>query len=307
MKIRVVCIGECLIELSGIDLDQGACRIGFAGDTLNTATYLARLLPTEGFAVSYITNLGTDAFSEKMIARMQDEAIGTTLIGRHPDLLPGIYSIERDAAGERSFRYWRSASAARTLFSGHGPNLGDLAAFDVLYLSGVTLAILPDQVRAALVARLAELRSQGKRIVFDTNYRPRLWPDQEAAREAFDAMWRTTTIGLPSFDDEEVLFPGTTIAKDIARIAALGVPEIILKNGAAGPVIRADGTGTSPEYARAESVVDTSGAGDAFNAGYLAARLQGASAVVSSAAGHRLACRVIAHHGAIIEKADMPI
>lgn len=174
----VACIGECMIELSQLDLIGGHSRIAFAGDTLNTAVYLARLRP----GVSYLTNLGRDAFSTRMLAMFADEGIDCGLIGRHDTRLPGLYLIEVDAAGERSFRYWRETSAARTLFSGIGPGLADLARFEVIYLSGITLAILSAEVRAALIRRLAELKAAGHRIVFDSNYRPdfgRTKPPQE--------------------------------------------------------------------------------------------------------------------------------
>ena len=298
----IACIGECMIELSQLDLTQGAARVGFAGDTLNTATYLARL----GSPTAFITNLGRDAFSSHMLDRFQAEGINTALIGLHPTRLPGLYSIETDSAGERSFRYWRDASAARTLFQGIGASLADLARFDVIYLSGITLAILPPDIRAALIQTAAQLRDAGKTIVFDTNYRPRLWPDDATARAAFAAMWQATSLALPSFDDEERLYPGTTPEQVIARIAALGPAEVILKNGGAGPMIGHGGTRTQTSLPRSANVVDTSGAGDSFNAGYLAARLQDASPAQAAVAGHHLATNVIAHHGAVIPRDAMP-
>ena len=300
--MQVACVGECMIELSQLDLDNGQARVGFAGDSLNTAVYLARLRA----GVSYVTNLGKDAFSDRMLAMFAEEGIDCGLIGRHETRLPGIYSIEVDPTGERSFRYWRDNSAARTLFSGVGPELADLGRFEVIYLSGITLAILPDPIRQALIGRLAGLKDAGHRIVFDSNYRPRLWADAAEARSAFEAMWRACSLALPSFDDEEKLYPGTSPAQVMERIGSLGVAEIVLKNGAAGPAIRVDGRQIETLLARAGSVVDTTGAGDSFNAGYLAARLKGAEPKVAAEAGHRLACHVIAYPGAVIAKSAMP-
>jgi 2-dehydro-3-deoxygluconokinase len=291
-----------MIELGQVDLDAGTTRIGFAGDTLNTAVYLSRL----GCRVSYVTNLGTDAFSARMVAMFAAEGIDTALIGRDPARLPGIYAIETDATGERSFRYWREASAARTLFSGLGASLEDLAGFDVIYLSGITLAILPPDVRTAVIGMAASMKAGGKRVVFDTNYRPRLWPDEATARDAFGAMWAATGLALPSFDDEEGLYPGQSLEEVARRIAALGPDEVVLKNGAAGPLILADKTVAQTNLPLADRVVDTSGAGDSFNAGYLAARLAGRTPAEAAAAGHRLASTVIGHHGAVIPRGAMP-
>ena len=301
-RLKFACIGECMIELNHIDLVQGAARIGFAGDTLNTSIYLSRL----GCDVSYITNLGTDAFSTKMLHRFKDEGINCGLIGKHETCLPGVYAIETDHSGERSFHYWREASAARTLFSGIGASLADLSGFDVIYLSGITLAILPPVMRAALIATAAELRGAGKQVVFDTNYRPRLWPDDATARASFEAMWAVTSVALPSYDDEERLYPGLSPLQIVNRIAGFGPQEVVLKNGARGPMIRFQGKTVQTTMAPAARVVDTSGAGDSFNAGYLAARFRGEPPLQAAAAGHRLASAVICHHGAVIAREAMP-
>lgn len=299
--MKVACIGECMIELGQIDLPLGQARVGFAGDSANTAIYLSRL----GVEVSYLSVVGQDAFSTAMLAMLAGEGIDTRLIGRHPTRLPGLYAIETDAQGERSFRYWREASAARTLFDGPGPELADLDGFDVIFLSGISLAILPPEVRGRLIGKARGLRDAGKAVVFDPNYRPRLWPDAATARGAFTAMWAATTLALPSFDDELALDPAATPDGVIARIAAAGVGEVVLKNGAAGPRLWQDGATVQTALPPAGAVVDTTGAGDSFNAGYLAARLGGAAPQAAAAAGHALARRVIAHHGAVIPRETM--
>lgn len=302
MVERIACIGECMIELSQLDLAGGVARIGFAGDTANTATYLARL----GMPVAYLTNVGCDAMSDAMLAQLTSEGVDCSLIGRHPDRLPGLYAIETDTQGERSFRYWRSDSAARTLFSGIGPGLAALDGFGTVYLSGITLAILPASVRARLIAALGDLRRRGVLTVFDPNYRPRLWPDADTARACFDAIWAVTALALPSRDDEAVLYPGATAETVAARLRGLGVEEIVVKDGAAGPLIATPEGDGRPDLPRVATVIDSSGAGDSFNAGYIAARLGGATPEAAARAGHALASAVIRHHGAIIPRAAMP-
>ena len=301
-RAKIACIGECMIELNQLDLVQGAAGLSFAGDTLNTAVYLSRL----GCDVSYITNLGTDAFSTQMLKQFAAEGINCSLIGRHGARLPGLYAIETDPRGERSFLYWREASAARTLFSGIGASLDTLNTFAVVYLSGITLAILPPEIRMALIAAAKKLKNAGCRVVFDTNHRPRLWPDDATARASFDAMWAATSLALPSYDDEERLYPGQSPSQVIDRIAGLGPQEVVLKNGAGGPMIWFDGVCVQTDFERAEQVLDTSGAGDSFNAGYLTARLAGAAPLQAAEAGHKLARLVIGHHGAVIRREAMP-
>lgn len=300
---RVCCIGECMIEMSHIDLAHATARLGFAGDTLNTAVYLSRL----GVDTSYVTLLGRDAFSDQMLRMMIDEGIDVSCVERHPTRLPGVYSITVDTAGERSFHYWRDRSAARRLFSDNSVSLDALSGFDVIYLSGITLAILPESVRRELIRRLQGLGRSGKTIVFDSNYRPRLWRGARAASDAFSEMWRCTSIGLPSFDDEARLHPGETPDAAVGRLWASGVREVVLKNGAAGVLAQSAAGRVHPHLESVTAVVDSTGAGDSFNAGYIAARLAGADIEAAVQAAHRLATCVIGHHGAIIPRAVMPL
>ncbi|MEM1431933.1 MAG: sugar kinase [Pseudomonadota bacterium] len=299
---RIVAIGEAMIELSALDLTQGRAVLDVAGDTLNTAIYLARLLGGAPFRIDYITCLGRDRLSEGMIARMVAEGLGIEGIQRHPTRLPGLYAIEVDAAGERSFCYWRSTSAARTLFE-HGRGPDDLlSGADVVYLSGITLAVLSDAARAALIAACAKAKAAGRTVVFDSNYRPALWPDPAAAHDAMAAMWRATTLALPSSDDERVLHPGAQDDAILSRIAACGVPEIVLKRGAAGPLVSFDERTEALPVAPVADVVDSTAAGDSFNAGYLAGRLRGQGPMQAAQAAHELAARVLRHRGAILPR-----
>ncbi|MGH6816896.1 MAG: PfkB family carbohydrate kinase, partial [Hyphomicrobiaceae bacterium] len=174
---KAACIGECMIELS--DLGEGRLLRAYGGDTLNTAVYLARL----GVAVDYVTALGDDAWSDEMIAGWQAEGVGTGPVLRLPGRLPGLYVIQTGARGERRFFYWRDSAAARSLFAvSQTPQLAAaLAGYDLVYLSGVTLSLYGEAGRARLMDALDGVRERGGRIAFDTNFRPRGWPDRATA------------------------------------------------------------------------------------------------------------------------------
>ena len=88
---------------------QSNTALSHGGDTLNTAVYLSRL----GLSVRYVTALGDDPLSSEMIESWQQENIDCSLVDRHDGAVPGLYFIDTDAAGERSFLYWTGAIKRR--------------------------------------------------------------------------------------------------------------------------------------------------------------------------------------------------
>lgn len=293
--VQLLCIGEAMAELRR---DGDGFATSFAGDTFNTAVYCRRLLPDDG-SVGYLSRIGRDPLSEGFLTLARAERIDISAIGQEADRNIGIYSVQTDATGERSFHYWRGDSAARQLFRDPA-DLDALERADILCLSAITLAIVAPEARAALLSRLAALRGAGARIAFDSNYRPRLWPDADTARDWIGRMWRLTDIALPSADDEQALFGDSDEGAVLTRLRAWGCHSGALKCGAKGPV-PLDGTLASlPQFPPAPRIVDTTAAGDSFNGAYLAALLLGQDEVTAMQWGHRTASEVIGRHGAIV-------
>lgn len=292
-----VCFGECMLELS--QSREGLARVGFGGDTLNTAVYLSRA----GIATSYMTALGGDAWSVGLKADWVREGLDTSLVTTHPDRAPGIYAISTDAAGERSFTYWREQSAARAFFqtSGAADAMARAAQASLLYLSGITLALFTPAERREIGKLCQTVRSNGGRVAFDPNYRPRLWPDKAVFQTAIVELAPTLSIVLPSFDDEAALWGDESPQATAERWSGLGVAEVIVKNGSAG-ALTSTGIVRGPDVGRP---IDTTGAGDSFNAGYLSIRLAGGAEDTAALAGATLAATVIQHPGAIIPRHAM--
>ena len=305
-KIRVVLFGECMLELRGQAF--GAMHQGFGGDTLNTAVYLARCAPARRLGVGYATALGDDALSGGMLARWAQEGIDTSLVRRIPGRLPGLYQIDVDARGERSFSYWREHSAARAYFDApQTPLDSDFGDFGAFYFSGISLAILPPAGRERLFALLRRMRDRGIAVIFDNNFRPRLWSEAVEARTAFERAFALASMALVTADDHQALYGLATPDEAVRAAQALDVDEIVLKRGALPTLLRGDANAVWQEIAteRVEHVVDTTAAGDSFAAGYLSRRLLGTDADESARFANRLAARVIQYQGALIPREVM--
>jgi 2-dehydro-3-deoxygluconokinase len=305
--VAVASIGECMIELRHRVGSETELELAYGGDTLNFATYLARLTKGRGVEVDYVTALGEDPYSDAMLATWRAEGIGCELVARLPGRLPGLYTIRTDPQGERSFTYWRSASAARDLLRGErGARVAErLAGFDWLYLSGITLSILDGGQREILMALADRVRARGGKVAFDSNFRPAGWPERDEARAAFDGMLRRVDLALPTLDDDQALFGVADAAACAARLHDLGVPEVVVKLGRLGCRLSSPAGALDVPAERVDQVVDSTAAGDSFNAGYLAARLAGAEPDQAAVCGNRIAARVIAHPGAVIPIAAM--
>jgi 2-dehydro-3-deoxygluconokinase len=293
---RFLSIGECMVELS--QAGNGLLRKGFAGDTFNTAWYLRACLPQE-WSVDYFTALGDDPMSGEMLEFMRGAGIGTDLVHRIRGKTPGLYLIDLKD-GERSFSYWRDNSAARQLAADADHLRAAIEASDVVYFSGITLAILSRDDATTLLSELRRAKAIGKPVVFDPNIRPRLWSSFDAMHSTISEGARASTIVMPSFDDEAAHFGDGTIADTIRRYRALGAQMVVVKNGADGATIS---TGSGEVLVAAEkvkAVVDTTSAGDSFNAGFLADYVLNQDPVAAARFGAKIAARVIGEHGALV-------
>lgn len=303
---KIAIIGECMIELS--EKNRNLSR-NFGGDTLNTAVYLKRQTQS-ALDVYYVTGLGTDTFSNEMVDAWQNEAVNTDLVQRLENKLPGLYFIETDDTGERTFYYWRNDAAARFwLNSDNADHICEqLAQFDYLYLSGISIAILDAASRNKLIDCLKRCRANGGNVIFDNNYRPRLWANIDETRQAYEQVLSCTDIAFLTLDDEDMLWGKLPVEQVIARTSGFGVSEIVIKRGSDSCIVwRAEQQDDVPAIKLPkESVVDTTAAGDSFSAGYLAARLTGSNTVDSAKQGHLVASTVIQYRGAIIPMEAMP-
>ena len=296
---RIVSIGECMIEMSGGE--DRAYRLGYAGDTLNTAWYLRALLDSD-WSVDYATALGQDRYSDDIRAFLDTNGIGTGHIQTIAERRPGLYLIHQEK-GDRHFTYWRDNSAARLLADDKPALARAVEGAELVYFSGITLAILAPRARGRLLAAIVKARDNGAKIAFDTNLRPALWSSPRVMACVLTAAASLCDIVMPTHTDEAPLFGDASIEDTARRYLDLGVAEVVVKDGSRQALIA-----TADEQVRlapppGARIVDATGAGDSFNGAYLAARLAGRSLREAAEAAHAVAGIVIGHKGALVDPA----
>lgn len=295
----VVMMGECMVELRRDP--TGAIQQSFAGDVYNACVYMKRVFPQHEVCIA--TQVGQDTLSNEMIDTFSAESISTDLVLQDEKRLPGMYWVETDPTGERSFLYWRENAAARWQTTAYGPqHLSKLKQADVFFFSGISLAIVVEEHREAFWSLIDELKNAGVKIVFDPNYRERLWKDKADTKAQYDLAFKASDIVLPGVEDFDSLYGIDSFATVCQFFEHYQVDELIIKDGPNGVMVVHEGESTLYPIEAITNVVDTTSAGDSFNGAFLGARLAGLDYQSAVEIGSKTAGFVIQHPGAIVDK-----
>ncbi len=296
---KILAIGECMIELSAIAHNQ--YQSAFAGDTLNTLYYLA-----QHSDCSYMTVIGQDQRSEAFKSFLIQNKIKTDYVVSHPEKQMGLYLIDNDASGERYFSYYRNDSAAKTLMTfWSNITIEQLCQFDVIYLSGITLAILGENDAIQLINHLERYQHQGGQIFFDNNYRSKLWCNPKQAHKLFQTIHQLASVIFVTYADEQDCYQDSNIEACYRRYQAYAALTVIKDGPNPVSVIHNNSIQQYPSL-KVKKVIDTTGAGDAFNAGFIAGYLSGHNIEKACQQACLLASKVIQHQGALIKLPHLP-
>lgn len=270
-RVQFVAVGECMVELFSEDpapVDRAERFVrSFGGDALQAALAAANL----GTPSAVATVVGDDPFAGSLLSWLGQREIATDFVVQRSGFT-GLYLISLDGAGERSFAYYRKGSAASKI------DADDVAwpeAPKAVLVSGITQAVSESSRRAALEAA-RRTRDAGGLVIFDVNYRAKLWEgDQSAAKQAFEEILPMCHVVRVAAPEETEIVAGKTEAAEAARdLSARGRSMVLVGCGPDGAVL-AEGGSVESIPAPAVGCVDTTGAGDALTGGFVHGLLAG--------------------------------
>ncbi|HWU31806.1 MAG TPA: sugar kinase, partial [Marmoricola sp.] len=282
--IEVVTIGETMVQLvpKGERLQDAAfLHVGIGGAESNLASYLA----AAGRAVSWVSAVGDDPLGRRMLEDIASYGVDVSGVRVDRYAPTGIYFKDPDGSGATAVYYYRRASAASCLSAG-SIDLPELSTVRVVHMSGITMALSRD---CAGLVRDVRTRAKAADALFsfDVNYRPALWPVEQAGPELL-AQARASDVVFVGLDEANTLW-GCASPGDVHEL--MPSTRVVVKDGAVGATSYAPDRPDADAFvpARPTEVVEAVGAGDAFAAGYLHALLADAPEHVRLDVGHRFA------------------
>jgi len=292
-SIDIISIGECMIELSTNESLTYTKTFNkyYGGDTITTAVAAARL----GAKVGYITKVGNDSFKDFLLDSWQAENIDISYV-KLVDGYNGLYFLSKQEDQKKEFAYYRKKSAATTLCV---DDISDdyIDRTSVLYSTGITQS-LSDSAREAVKKAFITAKKKQCTTAYDPNYRARLWSIEEA-KEAMEEILEFTDIILLNIKhDAEKILGLTSPDKIIKHLWDQGVQMVAVKMGKEGSMIGYNGE-INHIPSCVTNIVDSSGAGDTFNGGFLQGIVSGHTPFESAKLASVLAGMQIQGLGAI--------
>lgn len=291
MNVDVLTAGEALVAfvpdapVRFDDASRFAAKVG--GAEVNFALCLAAL----GEQVAWYGVLGDDPPGRIVLRELREAGVEVDAATVVASERTGVYLRDWQPDGERRPTYYRAGSAARLLGPERLP--ADLAPRRWLHLTGITAALGEPQ-RKLLHELVDRARRGSASFSFDPNYRPALWQPQEAALHLRELAARSDVL-LMSEEDSLLLFG----SDDLAALHAadeLGPSTVVLKRGRRGALALHEGVVLEIDATEARAI-DPVGAGDAFNAAFVAALLNGHPIETALTAGAKLGALATEHPG----------
>ena len=296
MKINVCSIGEAMIEISNIK--NSLYNQSFAGDTLNFCNYLDK----KKLNAFFLSAIGKSEINQSLLNFVKSKKISTKYIKQFNQFELGLYLIKNKDNGEKQFFYWRDESAAKQYFNNIDfLNLyKELKNFDYIYFSGITLSIIHISKLNNFIKLLNLLKSKKIKIVFDFNIRPSRW-NKKNLNNFFDSVLKFVDICFLSGEDMNYWKNKNDIKSYEQIVQKYNIKHSIFRKNAKFTYVFLNKTRYVFKNKLLKTVVDTSGAGDGFNAAYLSNFIVNNDPVLALKAGSSLGSKIVMKKGAIVD------
>ena len=296
MKINVCSIGEAMIEISNIK--NSLYNQSFAGDTLNFCNYLDK----KKLNAFFLSAIGKSEINQSLLNFVKSKKISTKYIKQFNQFELGLYLIKNKDNGEKQFFYWRDESAAKQYFNNIDfLNLyKELKNFDYIYFSGITLSIIHISKLNNFIKLLKLLKSKKIKIVFDFNIRPSRW-NKKNLNIFLDSVLKFVDICFLSGEDMNYWKNKNNIKSYEQIVRKYKLKHSIFRKNAKFTYVFLNKTRYVFKNKLLKTVVDTSGAGDGFNAAYLSNFIVNNDPVLALKAGSSLGSKIVMKKGAIVD------
>ena len=296
MKINVCSIGEAMIEISNIK--NSLYNQSFAGDTLNFCNYLDK----KKLNAFFLSAIGKSEINQSLLDFVKSKNISTKYIKQINQFEVGLYLIKNKDNGEKQFFYWRDESAAKHYFNNIDfLNLyKELKNFDYIYFSGITLSIIHISKLNNFIKLLKLLKRKKIKIVFDFNIRPSRW-NKKNLNIFLDSVLKFVDICFLSGEDMNYWKNKNNIKSYEQIVRKYKLKHSIFRKNAKFTYVFLNKTRYVFKNKLLKTVVDTSGAGDGFNAAYLSNFIVNNDPVLALKAGSSLGSKIVMKKGAIVD------
>ena len=296
MKINVCSIGEAMIEISNIN--NSLYNQSFAGDTLNFCNYLDK----KKLNAFFLSAIGKSEINQSLLDFVKSKKISIKYIKQINQFELGLYLIKNKDNGEKKFFYWRDESAAKQYFNNIDfLNLyKELKNFDYIYFSGITLSIIHISKLNNFIKLLKLLKNKKIKIVFDLNIRLSRW-NKKNLNNFLDSVLKFVDIFFLSGEDMNYWKNKNNLKSYEQIVRKYKIKHSIFRKNARFTYVFLNKTRYVFKNKLLKKVVDTSGAGDGFNAAYLSNFIVNNDPVLALKAGSSLGSKIIMKKGAIVD------
>ena len=294
MKTTICAIGECMIEMTNVEKEL--YNYSVAGDTLNFTSYLDQSI----FNKFYLTAIGTSDINKGVISFFKKKKINTDLVKKISSKEIGLYLIKNTKRGEKKFYYWRDDSAANLFFNHISKSLFiKKYTFDYIYLTGITLSILDFKNIDKFITNLSVLRKKNSKIIFDFNIRIKRW-SKKNLNLYLNKILPNIDILFCSGEDLVCWKKNNNIKTFQYILKKFNIYHAIYRKNEEYNYSFYKNKKYMIKNKPIKKVVDTSGAGDGYNAAYLSSFIISNNPQIALNEASKIGAKIVMKKGAIV-------